>query len=137
MIKNQIAMYKHCPLCMFELPSDVAMRDWARLNVGVTEEGLQVWCVRHDMNVLALDFLGQKIAFDEEGPPRTKEHLNKLRRTGRIVRDRGAASIRAGKFVDDGALAALDEQLAKLDADVKALSRPGRRRPRPRPTNPG
>lgn len=68
MTKNQISMYKHCPRCLEERPDDVSPRDWARLNVGATKEGVQVWCVRHDVNVMALDFLGQKIhaTFDEE-----------------------------------------------------------------------
>ncbi len=31
------------------------------LEVGWTPKGLQVWCHRHDRNVVNLDFLGQKV----------------------------------------------------------------------------
>jgi hypothetical protein len=72
MIKNYIDMYMHCPHCLDEQPHDVTARDWARLNIGMTKEGMQVWCVRHDMNVMAFDFLGQTIRanFDQEAPKR-------------------------------------------------------------------
>jgi hypothetical protein len=30
------------------------MAEWARLNVGQTPNGLQIWCIRHDLNVLHL-----------------------------------------------------------------------------------
>jgi hypothetical protein len=75
MIKNRIDMYLNCPRCLDELPHDVTPRDWERLNVGVTNEGVQIWCVRHDVNVMVLDFLGQKIRanFDQETPKRKSE----------------------------------------------------------------
>lgn len=41
-------------------PSLLPARDYARLNVGFTPVGLQVWCVRHDCNVLHVDFEGYK-----------------------------------------------------------------------------
>lgn len=61
MIKNHIEMFANCPDCLDERPADVTPSDWARLNVGMTKEGMQIWCVRHDKNVMALDFLGQRI----------------------------------------------------------------------------
>lgn len=75
MIKNHIVMYKHCPDCLDERPGDVTPSEWARLNVGVTKEGMQIWCVRHDKNVMALDFHGQKITshFDPETPVRRSD----------------------------------------------------------------
>jgi hypothetical protein len=48
MIKNHIDMYMHCPRCLDDRPDDVTPSDWARLNVGVTETGVQIWCVRHE-----------------------------------------------------------------------------------------
>ena len=65
-MRNKIERYMHCILCIREKPADVAMRDWARLNVGATDNGLQVWCTRHNVNVAALDFRGQKVAFEGE-----------------------------------------------------------------------
>jgi hypothetical protein len=103
---------------MFELPADVAMRDYARLNIGQTTNELQVWCVRHDVNVGALDFRGQTVGF-EDGGPRTKKELRELRKTLRKVRARYVENMRAGKFVDDGALAKFDEQLGRLDAEAR------------------
>jgi hypothetical protein len=117
-MRNKIKSYMHCRLCMFELPEDASMRDWARLDVGMTPNGLQVWCVRHDVNVGALDFRGQTVRFEDEGP-RTKKELGALRKTFRKVRARYVENMRAGKFVDDGALAKFDEQLGRLDAEAR------------------
>ncbi len=40
------------------------------LDVGWTPKGLQVWCTRHDRNVVNLDFLGQKVQTRKvEGTP--------------------------------------------------------------------
>ena len=36
-------------------------RDYAQLEVGYTETGLQVWCKRHEINVLNLDFDRQTV----------------------------------------------------------------------------
>jgi len=55
-----IKMYMHCGRCLSEKPSDQSPGEWARLNVGWTVEGLQVWCTRHDINVVHIDFEGQK-----------------------------------------------------------------------------
>ena len=65
-MRNKIEMYIHCLLCLQEVPGDTAPADWARLNVGMTENGMQVWCVRHQVSVAALDLRGQKIVEEEE-----------------------------------------------------------------------
>lgn len=57
--KNEIKLYFHCGLCMKELPEGISPREWARLEVGWTERGLQVWCKRHDVNVMHIDFEGR------------------------------------------------------------------------------
>jgi len=36
----------------------VSMRDYGRLEAGFTERGVQVWCLRHDVNVVHIDFDG-------------------------------------------------------------------------------
>ena len=36
------------------------MRDYGRLEAGFTDRGLQVWCVRHDLNVVHIDFKGER-----------------------------------------------------------------------------
>lgn len=57
---NEIANFFHCRECLKEKPHGVSPRDWARLEIGWTLLGFQVWCVRHDMNVIHVDFEGQK-----------------------------------------------------------------------------
>ena len=51
----EIGMFFHCTLCIEE---DVWPQE---LEVGWTEAGVQVWCKRHQRNVIHIDFLGQKI----------------------------------------------------------------------------
>ena len=41
----------NCPQCLKERPSAQPPNRWARLSIGTTPRGLQVWCVRHDCNV--------------------------------------------------------------------------------------
>lgn len=53
-----IGSYLHCSLCCEERPSGVSQRDYARLGVGWTRQGLQVWCNRHEVNVMHVDFEG-------------------------------------------------------------------------------
>lgn len=61
--ENEIDGYLHCSLCLDEWKSgarDVAPADFCRLNVGWTRRGLQVWCQRHQVNVVNIDFEGQQ-----------------------------------------------------------------------------
>lgn len=55
-----IISFYHCALCMKEKPEGISPRDWALLEVGSTDLGLQVWCKRHDCNVIHISFEGQK-----------------------------------------------------------------------------
>jgi hypothetical protein len=57
---NEIGMYFHCGKCLQERPDDQSPRDWQRIQVGMTKQGLQVWCVRHECNVIHVDFEGRK-----------------------------------------------------------------------------
>ncbi len=63
----EIQMYLHCRRCVQELAERCertgepqSPRDYARLAVGWTPDGLQVWCNRHECNVLHVDFEGRK-----------------------------------------------------------------------------
>ena len=60
-IKNQIKAYFHCKECMGEIPDDESPMTWQWIQVGYTKKGLQVWCNRHQKNIIHLDFLGQKV----------------------------------------------------------------------------
>ena len=57
---NDIQMYFHCGECMSELPDNHAPCDYQQLEVGWTDKGLQVWCRRHDMNIVHIDFEGHR-----------------------------------------------------------------------------
>jgi hypothetical protein len=60
---KEIVSFCHCSLCVKELQDgkapDESPESYARLSVGMTRWGLQVWCVRHDCNVLHMDFEGK------------------------------------------------------------------------------
>ena len=56
---NQIEMYLHCGKCLDELPSNITPRDWSMVQVGWTKQGIQIWCNRHNCNVMHMDFEGQ------------------------------------------------------------------------------
>lgn len=58
--ENQIGMYTHCSLCIKEKPVNKSPQEWAQLEVGMTASRIQVWCNRHDCNVVNIDFEGQK-----------------------------------------------------------------------------
>ena len=45
---------------MESLPPGTSPSDWARLECGWTDLGFQVWCKRHDINILHVDFEGHK-----------------------------------------------------------------------------
>ena len=66
---NHISMYLHCGLCADKMPPDAAPRDWARLNVGWTPWGLQVWCTRCNANVMHMDFDGARHRADMRSDP--------------------------------------------------------------------
>lgn len=55
---NEVIMYMHCSMCLESLPNGESPRTWAQLEVGFTPVGLQVWCKRHDVNVVHIDFEG-------------------------------------------------------------------------------
>lgn len=56
---KDITLHIHCASCMDDLPDGMAPREWQDLEVGWTELGLQVWCKRHDANIVHIDFEGQ------------------------------------------------------------------------------
>ena len=72
--KNSIRMFLHCGLCLGELPDNTSPREFAQLEVGFTEPRLQVWCKRHECNVIHIDFEGQKHPADTT-IPRPKRRL--------------------------------------------------------------
>ena len=67
-VTNELAIgaYIHCRLCIEEVKEiadrqgKASPREYAQLEVGWTVPGLQVWCRRHNVNVLHIDFEGQR-----------------------------------------------------------------------------
>lgn len=58
---NEITSFLHCSLCIEELDAgeiELSPRDFAEFEVGLTEIGLQVWCKRHECNVVHIDMEG-------------------------------------------------------------------------------
>jgi len=58
--KCVIVQFLHCRLCGIEVlaGANSSPRDHARFSIGWTKQGLQVWCNRHDRNVMHIDFEG-------------------------------------------------------------------------------
>ena len=77
---NEIIQYLHCGQCLIE----VAKRQEPieqRLEVGWTKLGIQVWCKRHNMNLLHIDFEEQQHPANTTGAGGkafTEEHRQKL-----------------------------------------------------------
>jgi len=61
---NQILAFFHCRKCVQEWQDGKAPGEspasYARIDVGWTPYGLQVWCNRHNCNVVNIDFEGAK-----------------------------------------------------------------------------
>jgi hypothetical protein len=60
-VTKAIRDYLHCGKCCDSIPAGQAMKDYERLSIGLTSEGLQVWCERHNVNVIHFDFRGTRI----------------------------------------------------------------------------
>ena len=54
-----IGTFFNCGLCLAELPDGQSPEEYDYLNIGLTPWGIQVWCRRHDCNVVHIDFEGQ------------------------------------------------------------------------------
>jgi hypothetical protein len=57
---NEIVAYHHCAKCLEELPGGTSPQEYVRYQSGWTKLGLQVWCNRHNMNIMHIDFQGQQ-----------------------------------------------------------------------------
>jgi hypothetical protein len=58
--KNNIQAFLHCALCLAETPQDQSPKDYQRIQAGWTKEGLQIWCNRHECNIIHIDFEGHR-----------------------------------------------------------------------------
>lgn len=57
-----------CDKCAREVSSgeagEISLADYARIEVGFTPFGLQVWCHRHAGNIVHVDFEGRRLPAD-------------------------------------------------------------------------
>lgn len=57
-----------CAKCSEEvlqgLSNGLSMQDYAALDIGFTDVGIQVWCRRHNINVCHVDFQGNRLPAD-------------------------------------------------------------------------
>ncbi len=60
-VEEQIGLFFHCRKCISELPAGLSPRDYGSVEVGWTKNGFQVWCKRHEINVIHISFRGQKV----------------------------------------------------------------------------
>ncbi len=56
--ENEIGMYLHCAKCFDAMPDGVSPKEYQRIQAGWTEQGLQIWCTRHECNIIHIDFEG-------------------------------------------------------------------------------
>lgn len=67
--KLEITAYIHCHKCLAELPLGTSPKEWSRTQTGLTPTGVQVWCNRHEINVMNLD-----VDVTERGNATTPKH---------------------------------------------------------------
>lgn len=54
----EIKMFFHCRRCLAERPEGMSPGEYRQLDVGWTDLGIQVWCTRHNCNIVHIDFEG-------------------------------------------------------------------------------
>jgi hypothetical protein len=68
-IPCEIGLFVHCAQCIRERPPGISPADWMALELGWTEIGLQVWCRRHQRNVMHIDFEDAQHPAQTDGGP--------------------------------------------------------------------
>lgn len=59
-MKNEIKLFWHCAHCVREKPKHKSPQEWGSIEAGWTVRGFQVWCKRHDVNIMNVDLKGNK-----------------------------------------------------------------------------
>lgn len=64
----EIKAFFHCALCLEEVQKIAEKNNlpqspstYQRIEAGFTTLGIQVWCRRHDVNIVHIDFQGHKL----------------------------------------------------------------------------
>ena len=68
LLQNHITQNVVCAKCEEEylggLTDSSSLKNYTELDIGFTNIGIQVWCRRHNANVVHVDFEGQKLKAD-------------------------------------------------------------------------
>jgi hypothetical protein len=62
-----IDSYVACSKCAEEvahIEPKISLQDYGAVDIGFTQWGLQVWCRRHQTNIVHIDFNGQQLPAD-------------------------------------------------------------------------
>jgi len=54
--KLQVKLFFNCQKCFDQLPVGQSMHEYSRTQAGFTDEGIQVWCNRHNCEVVHLKY---------------------------------------------------------------------------------
>ena len=76
---NEILQYVHCGQCAKEKPNNMSMKEYGNYELGWTPDGLQMWCIRHDCNVMHVDFQGQRHPANTSRKKTPKERRNSIK----------------------------------------------------------
>ncbi len=60
-----IERYFHCSLCVSEAPEGLPPREYQSIEAGMTSKGFQVWCKRHDCNIVTIELNGDNWTWDD------------------------------------------------------------------------
>ena len=63
-VSQQGAAYLQCKLCLAELPDGISPSDFARQEVALTDVGIQVWCKRHECNIVQISFRDHGLGYN-------------------------------------------------------------------------
>jgi len=71
---NYIESFIHCGLCVKERPETISPREYAHNEVGILRNGdIQVWCIRHEKNIVIFDFETRQLHTDPDADPKSLE----------------------------------------------------------------
>ena len=74
---NEIGSFFHCGLCLEEWKKSyqgiVSPKEYARQQAGWTRQGLQLWCNRHEVNIIHIDFGGHRMRANTSRKPELED----------------------------------------------------------------
>jgi hypothetical protein len=56
--------FYRCPICEDEAPKHLSPREYSHIEAGFSDRGFQVWCLRHERNIIHIDFMEQDVVAD-------------------------------------------------------------------------